>query len=245
MKKLFWLVLGLSMLNAQDYKNLFDPNSTYLERGNFNVASFDSEQGNMIQPDYDRYNKISFRTVAVNPRILLPGSVLFIPEYVGVQLPNGTYHDGYFLAHALISNPQSRSIKLFIDKNKPNPFIQKKSKDVDLFVVRGTDAKSMRLRFKIQYTKEKIKPTYKMVASEFTNLMQGGNKKYESISDRIQNYSELGKGTPYLIYNLGEGAGSEIDPDPTIDFARTDCMTFCEHTLALAISENYPHLLEN
>jgi hypothetical protein len=44
---------------------------------------------------------------------------------------------------------------------------------------------------------------------------------------------------------LGEGAGSTIDPDPTIDFARTDCMTFCEHTLALAISDNYPQMYSN
>lgn len=245
MKKLFWLFLSLAVLSAQDYQKLFDPNSNYLSRGRFNVAFFSAEKNNGIQAGYDLYNKIAFRTAAVDPRTILPGSVLFIPEYVGVKLPNGSYHDGYFFAHALIAEPTNNSIRLFVDKNKPNPFIQKKSKNVDLFVVRGTIAKSMRLRYKIQYTKNEIKPTYKMVAAEFTNLMQHGNKKYQSVNDRIQNYSELGKGTPYSIYNLGEGAGSEIDPDPTIDFARTDCMTFCEHTLALAISDSYPQMYDN
>jgi len=181
----------------------------------------------------------------VNPRLILPGSVVFIPEFIGVKLPNGKYHDGYFFAHALISNPQNRSIKFYIDKGKHDPFVQKKPKDIDLFVVRGTIAKAMHLRYKMQYTKNEIKPTYKMVAAEFTNLMQHGNENYKLINERIQNYSELGKGTPYLIFNLGEGAGSKIDPDPTIDFARTDCMTFCEHTLALAISDNYPQMYDN
>ena len=143
MKKLFWLLLSITILNAQDYKNLFDPNSNYLERGSFSVAFFTGEGSSEIQSDYDHYNKIGFRTVAVNPRLILPGSVLFIPKFVGVQLPNGTYHDGYFFAHALISNPQNRSIKLFIDKNKPNPFIQKKPKDVNLFVVSGWMIKLM------------------------------------------------------------------------------------------------------
>ncbi len=245
MKSLFVLFLSLSILFAQDYKKVFVPNSTYLERGNFSIAFFDSENSKAIQSDYARYNKILFKTVAINPRIILPGSIVFIPEFVGKRLPNGTYHDGYFFAHALISNPQNRSIKLFIDKNKSNPFIQKTPKDIDLFVVHGTVAKSMHIRYKLQYTKKEIKPTYKMVAAEFTDLMKNGNKNLPSVNERIQNYSELGKGTPYLIFNLGEGAGSEIDPDPTIDFARTDCMTFCEHTLALAISDNYHEMYNN
>ncbi len=245
MKILFLFFFSMALLMAQDYEKLFDKNSIYLDRGNFSIAFFDSEKSKAIQAGYDHYNKIVFRTVAVNPRIILPGSIIFIPEFVGIKLPNGIYHDGYFFAHATISNPQNRSIKLFIDKKYPNPFIQKKPKDIDLFIVRGTMAKALRLRYKLEYTKNELKPTYKMVASEFTNLMQNGNKKYQSVNERIQNYSERGKGTPYLIFNLGEGAGSKIDPDPTIDFARTDCMTFCEHTLALAISEDYPQMYDN
>jgi len=44
MKNLFLVLLGFSILNAQDFKNLFDPNSIYFERGNFSVASFNSKK---------------------------------------------------------------------------------------------------------------------------------------------------------------------------------------------------------
>jgi len=116
---------------------------------------------------------------------------------------------------------------------------------VDIFVVQGAMSKSIRQRYRMDYEKLNYKPTQQMVASEFTDLMQNGNTSYPSVNDRLQYYSSLGKETPYLIFNLGEGAGSEIDPDPTIDFARTDCMTFCEHTLALAVSEKYPDMYNN
>ncbi|NOG44708.1 MAG: DUF1460 domain-containing protein [Calditrichaeota bacterium] len=244
MKNILLAIFFIASLNAQDHKKMFDPNSIYNDRENFSVSFF-SSKNTEFDKNYNLYNKIPFRTIAVNPRLILPGSVLFIPELVGTKLPNGVYHDGYFFAHALIAGTQNRSIKLFIEANEPNPFIQEYPKDIRVFSVLGTMAKSLRLRYKFQYTNEKIKPTYKMVAAEFTDLMQYGNKKYSSVNERIQKYSELGKGTPYLIYNLGEGAGSQIDPDPTIDFARTDCMTFCEHTLALAISDNYPEMYDN
>jgi 3D (Asp-Asp-Asp) domain-containing protein len=245
MKKLIILLFSISLFSAQDHQKFFDSNSTYFDTGMFTVSYFDAENQKGIDPGYDLYKNIPFRTIAVNPHKIIPGNVLFIPQYIGVKLPDGSYHDGYFFAHQIVQAPTAQSIKIFIDKSQPNPFAEKNVTKADVYETRGTMAKTMRLRFKLQFTKKKIKPTYKMVAAEFTNLMHEGNKKIGSVNDRIQKYSELGRGTPYLIYNLGEGAGSKIDPDPTIDFARTDCMTFCEHTLALAISDNYPEMYDN
>ncbi len=245
MKKLLLILLSLTFLNAQDYKKLFDPNSTYFETGNFTITFYNAENQKGIDPNYDLYKNLPFRTIAVNPHKIIPGNVVFIPQFAGVKLPDGSYHDGYFFTHQILDKPKGESIKFFIDKNQPNPFMEKKVAKAVVFEARGRIAKSMRLLFKLQFTKKEIKPTYKMVAAEFTNLMHEGNKKIGSVNERIQKYSELGKGTPYLIYNLGEGVGSKIDPDPTIDFARTDCMTFCEHTLALAISDNYPEMYDN
>lgn len=224
---------------AQDYKKYFDPNTTYQDKGIFLLNNYHS--GNDKDDEtYDEFKRINWRTVAVNPKKILPGSVIFIPEMVGYKIAENIYHDGYFFAHTILKDFSGSSIKIFTG----NDAAKLKQKDVHVFAVQGAMAKSMRIRFEMQYSKKSEKPTYKMVASDFTQLMQEENSKTKDINQRIQFYSDLGKGTPYLVYNLGEGPSS-IDPDPTIDFARTDCMTFCEHTLALAISNDYSDMYNN
>ena len=42
---------------------------------------------------------VPFRTIAVDPSVIPLGTVLYIPELVGIKLPDGTTHDGYVLAH--------------------------------------------------------------------------------------------------------------------------------------------------
>jgi len=236
---IFLLLASGTILFSQDYTKWFDPNSTYLDRGMNDIEVFSSKMED-IDPGYTAYNNILWRTIAVNPQKILPGSVVFIPSFVGIKISDGFYHDGYFFAHQVLKDKSAQKVKIFTDNKMDLP-----SKTVKIFVVQGAVAKSMRTRYELQYRIKGEKPTFKMVASDFNKLMQWGNKTLPDINQRIEKYSELGKGTPYLIYNLGEGAGSHIDPDPTIDFARTDCMTFCEHTLALAVSSDYEQMYNN
>lgn len=238
---LTFLISGIT-LNAQEYIPLFDAHSKYISRGKAAIKSV-PQNTPLVAEFYNSFNVVPYRTVAVDPTVILPGSVLFIPQLAHTVLPNGRYHDGYFLAHGVLSQKNKKQICIFSEKGK-NPFVVNK-KELDIFVVRGNMAKTIRLQYKLDYQPKKFKPTYKMVASDFEKLMQKGNKNMPSIHARIQHYSALGKGTPYLIYNLGEGEQDAVDPDPKIDFARTDCMTFCEHTLALAISNSYPEMYAN
>lgn len=48
--------------------------------------------------DAEKYPLIPFQSIAVDPDVVPLGSVLFIPKAVGILLPNGTKHNGYFLA---------------------------------------------------------------------------------------------------------------------------------------------------
>jgi 3D (Asp-Asp-Asp) domain-containing protein len=45
------------------------------------------------------HNLVPYRTLAVDPQVIAPGTVLYIPALVGVKLPTGETHDGYLLAH--------------------------------------------------------------------------------------------------------------------------------------------------
>ncbi len=234
--KLFTLIIAFALLGGAVHAQ-FDPNSVYLDYGNYEVSTYQAQQ----EKAHGNWKHLPYRTAAFNPTQILPGSVLFIPGLIGVRLSGGTYHDGYFFAHAANTKLGSGKIELCVEQGH-NPFAGRLNEPMQVHVVRGTMAKSLRTRYAPQYEIERIKPTYLMVASEFTELMKTAREKYPDIDERIQYLSERGLGTPYLIFNLGEGAGSSPDPDPTIDFARTDCMTFCEHTLALAISTDYPQM---
>jgi len=212
----------------------FDPNSTYYSRSGQTV-------GFQIAPPMEKvnalgYKNLPYRTAAVDPKQILPGSVIFIPALIGQQLPDGTYHDGYLFAHDVL--PAGTHGLIVYGKKRAL------LKDSPVYVVYGVMAKTMRLRFNLQYRTKKEKMTFNMVADDLTRLMKYGQGIVD-ISKRIQFYSARGKGTPYLIFNLGEGAAAATDPDPTIDFAHVDCMTFCENTLALSISDNYRQMYAN
>ncbi len=234
MRLIFILWLSMAMQLVAGNKIPFDPNSDYYSRGaqtvRFQMAP-PQEKVNALG-----YKNIPYRTAAVNPTQILPGSVIFVPALIGKKLPDGSLHDGYLFAHDVL--PQGETDIVIYGDTRPA------LKNSPVFVVYGVMAKTMRLRFSLLYTPPGEKMTYQMVASDLTHLMQQGNK-ISDISKRIQYYSARGKGTPYLIFNLGEGAHATTDPDPTIDFSHVDCMTFCENTLALSISSDYKKMYNN
>jgi 3D (Asp-Asp-Asp) domain-containing protein len=57
---------------------------------------------------------IPYRTLAVDPKVIAQGAVLFIPSLVGVRLPSGEIHDGYFFAHDTGQGITGRRIDVFV-----------------------------------------------------------------------------------------------------------------------------------
>jgi hypothetical protein len=47
----------------------------------------------------DGYKLIPYRTLAVDPEVIRPGTVLYLPALDGVPLPSGEIHDGFMFAH--------------------------------------------------------------------------------------------------------------------------------------------------
>ena len=81
------------------------------------------------------------------------------------------------------------------------------------------------------------KALYAMSPAEVTVFL--GSLQGKSLVQRIEQVSEQAMGTPYLLGPLGEGPQAPFDKDPLIDLKQVDCVTFCEQTLALALSQNY------
>jgi hypothetical protein len=115
---------------------------------------------------------------------------------------------------------------------------------VEVLLVEGPEAEEIREKYWKQYTLTP-KQMYQMVWKDLETVMYNVTAVGKNPDRRVMFYSELAKGTPYVIFCLGEGPTGEYDKDPLVDIARVDCMTFCEQILALTISGNYEEFFNN
>ncbi|HKS23686.1 MAG TPA: 3D domain-containing protein [Thermoanaerobaculia bacterium] len=59
---------------------------------------------------------VPFRTVAVDPRVIKLGSKIYIPQLKGAKLPDGTIHDGIFVA-ADCGHFRGRHVDIFVGES--------------------------------------------------------------------------------------------------------------------------------
>ena len=85
------------------------------------------------------------------------------------------------------------------------------------------------------------KPLQAMSTTDIDRFLQG--LPADPVA-RIERASAQALGTPYRLGPLGEGEGAPYDSKPLIDFKAVDCVTFCEQTLALALSSSYQETVE-
>jgi hypothetical protein len=88
------------------------------------------------------------------------------------------------------------------------------------------------------------KPLYAMTKAEIDGVIRQTSARHPDFLSRLQIYSQRALNTPYRWFPLGEGPQGTYDRDPLIDFARVDCLTFCEQTLALTLAENYEEMFQ-
>jgi len=195
------------------------------------------------------YKLIPYRSVAVDPKQIPLGSVLFIPRAEGVPLPGGEEHDGYFLAHDVGGAITSQRIDLFVgtEEDVRNSFTRNGLSNmapVQVYLVLEPLAEKIRARYRDRYTLTD-RPMYRMTWTHVEKMLANLSAAETDPDRRIQFLSEVARGTPYLIFCLGEGPSGLIDKDPLMDLGRVDCMTFCEQILAMAISRSYQDYFQN
>lgn len=185
---------------------------------------------------------LPYRTVAVDPHRILPGSVLFVPEAYGILLPGGEIHDGFFLAQDVRDVARNDRIAFFVPDGQSNVFHKaglRPDRHVRVYEVSEPYESAILQRYAEHYVVQAEKPLYRMVAAEIDQLLRETSARITDVRQRLIYYSARARGTPYMIFLLGEGPDAPYDADPLIDFARVDCMTYCEQMLAMAISTSY------
>ncbi len=66
-----------------------------------------------------------------------------------------------------------------------------------------------------------------------------------TVTDRIAWYSELFLGMPYSWTATGDGPDAQFETWPLMDLDSTNCMVYCEHVLALSISDSWDNFFNN
>ncbi len=88
-------------------------------------------------------------------------------------------------------------------------------------------------------------PFYKLTNTGIDSVLRKVSRQDLTITEKMNYFSGLFLGTPYKINCVGDGPYALYEPWPLVNFQETNCMAFCEHVLALAISDNWDNFFNN
>jgi hypothetical protein len=83
------------------------------------------------------------------------------------------------------------------------------------------------------------RPLYTFSEAELDRYLRIARDTHPELTDRIVHLGRKNLGQPYEIYLLGEFPYELYDPDPIYCLSKSDCLTFCEHVYAMALSRDW------
>lgn len=86
---------------------------------------------------------------------------------------------------------------------------------------------------------------FNMSKTQIDSLLTKVSKKNITITDKIKLYSEMFLEMPYNLTCTGDGPFALYDTKPLVNFDETNCMVYCEHVLALSISDSWENFFNN
>jgi hypothetical protein len=83
------------------------------------------------------------------------------------------------------------------------------------------------------------KPLYEFSPQEIDLYLPYLQYTVPDLQERVKHIARKNLGQPYDIYLLGEYPAEIYDPQPLYCLDRSDCVVFCEHTLAMALASDW------
>ncbi len=90
-----------------------------------------------------------------------------------------------------------------------------------------------------------IKPFYKMSNPEIAKIIRSTSALPITVTRKMNILSARFLGTPYNFKCVGDGPYALMEPWPLVNFKETNCMSYCEHVLALSISDSWDNFFDN
>jgi len=88
-------------------------------------------------------------------------------------------------------------------------------------------------------------PIAQLTNVEIDQLLTEISQKSMTITERMNYFSEMFLGVPYADNCTGDGPYALYETEPLVNFQATNCMVFCEHVLALSISDSWDNFFNN
>lgn len=86
----------------------------------------------------------------------------------------------------------------------------------------------------------KAKPLYKFTEKDVDIYLRYLQRVEPNLRRRVVHLGRKNIGQPYQIFLLGEFPFELYDPDPLYYLGKSDCVTFSEHTYAMALAHDWP-----
>lgn len=83
------------------------------------------------------------------------------------------------------------------------------------------------------------RPLYTFSEDDVDRYLRVARAAVPELTGRVVHLGRKNIGQPYEIYLLGEFPYDTHDPDPLYCLDRSDCLTFCEHMYAMALSDDW------
>lgn len=83
-------------------------------------------------------------------------------------------------------------------------------------------------------------PLYKFSEEELDRYLAYAQEEFPDLRERVIHIGRKNLGQPYALHLLGEFPVETYDSQPLYILEESDCVVFCEHTYAMALSSNWP-----
>lgn len=95
----------------------------------------------------------------------------------------------------------------------------------------GIDAKT--------FARLKVTPLYRFTKADVDLYLRILQAREPDLRKRVAHLARKCLGQPYEMYPLGEGDYELVDPQPLYSLEKSDCLSFCEHIYAMALSNGW------
>ncbi len=98
----------------------------------------------------------------------------------------------------------------------------------------------------IVYSQDKNeKKIFDLNNKQIDEILTEVSKKNLTVTEKMEYFSEMFLGMPYNLTCSGDGPYALYETEPLVNFQQTNCMVYCEHVLALSISDSWDNFFNN
>ncbi len=80
---------------------------------------------------------------------------------------------------------------------------------------------------------------------EIDSILTAISEQNLTITERIAVFSEMFLDMPYNLTCAGDGPYALYETEPLVNFKETNCMVYCEHVLAMSVSDSWDNFFNN